>query len=365
MPAVLSIRDVLKECNRLRKEGRRTIDAHIGAPSHEPPIPVSKVLGELGEIGREYTPFVGMEEFREELASYAGEMLNRRIEPDMVLVAASATHALFTSLVRFRGKHGLMPAPGFPMYFVQADLIGLNYSTYDPAHPDLISEVLSKLGADTRFVLVNYPHNPTGHYPERGVIEELYDELRSREILMINDVVYHSIYYEERPSFLGDVLIDSLSKTFSLPGIRLGWVYLLNEDPADFGQGIYGTTAGVSAVSQEIGVRMLRAVDDRYLNGVREYYRSRRDALVERLRHSGFEFPDPKGAFYLLVSHEGIDDSTKLATRLLRSDRRVCVGVVPAISFKGGRNEFRISYGRLTEADSVVLAEELEKELAD
>ncbi len=351
----------MRACTKLKREGHRVIDAHIGAPSHDPPVPVAEVLSNLGEVGREYAPFAGIDELREALSSFARTYIGIDVEPERVFVTSSGVHAMLVSIIGFKGKHGLFPAPAFPLYFIQTDLLGMRYDTYNPTAPDLISEIMGKVREDTAFVMLNYPHNPTGYYPERGVLIELYEKLKDRGIYVIDDVVYHAIYYEERPEFVGDCMIDSFSKTFSLPGLRVGVVYLLEGDPIEFGRRVYGTTAGASVLSQLVGLRMIKALKPSYLEDLREYYRVKRDILVKGLEQAGFEFPRPKGAFYILAEHERIKDSNEFAKKLLDPRRKVCIGVVPAQSFKGKENQFRISFGKLSRKDAEVLIDELEK----
>ncbi|RLG50252.1 MAG: pyridoxal phosphate-dependent aminotransferase [Thermoproteota archaeon] len=357
----LTIRDVMRACTKLKREGHKVIDAHIGAPSHEPPVPVSKVLSKLGEVGREYAPFAGIDELREALSKFAKEYIGIEVDPERVFVASSGSHAMLVSVLGFRGKRGLYPAPGFPIYFIQTELLGIKCDTYNPIAPDLVSEILGKVKDDTAFVVLNYPHNPTGYYPEKGVLVELYEELRDRGIYVIDDIVYHSIYFEERPEFIGNCMVDSFSKIFSLPGLRIGVVYMLEGDPKALGRRVYGSAAGASVLSQLVGLRMLESMKPSYLEDLREYYRVKRDVLAKGLREAGFEFPRPKGAFYILAEHEKIRDSNEFARKLLDPSREICVGVVPAWSFKGKENQFRISFGKLTEKDAEILVQELEK----
>jgi len=351
----------MRACTKLKMEGHKVIDAHIGAPSHDPPVPVAKVLPELGEVGREYAPFAGIEELREALSKFAKSYIGIEVDPDRIFVASSGSHAMLVSVLGFRGKRGLYPEPGFPIYFIQTELLGIKCDTYNPIAPDLVSEVLRKVRDDTAFVVLNYPHNPTGYYPEKGVLAELYEELRDRGVYVIDDIVYHSIYFEERPEFFGDCIIDSFSKIFSLPGLRIGVVYLLEGDPKDLGKRVYGSAAGASVLSQLVGLKMLEAMKPSYLEDLREYYKVKRDVLAKGLRAAGFHFPRPKGAFYILAEHEKIRDSNEFARKLLDPSREVCVGVVPAWSFKGKENQFRISFGKLDEKDAEILVRELKK----
>ncbi len=361
-----SIRDIFDRCNELKRRGFRVIDAHIGAPSHKPPIPVKEALRRVNsDIGDTYKPFVGLPQLRYALAEYIEKYLGVDADPEKVIVTGSGAHALFITFLMFSGGRGLVPELGFPHYFNQARLCGVELDYYNPVSEDIVGEVMGKLRETTKFVLVNYPHNPTGYYPRPKDLETLYEKLRDRNILVVNDAVYHEIYYEERPPMIGDIYIDSVSKSFALPGIRVGYVYWEPENHVQAGKMVYYTTAGTSDIAQAIVVEMLKETSPDYFRKVRSYYKPRRDMAKKLLSELGFEFPEPRGAFYVFVSHKKIGDATELALKLLGGDRDVYVGLVPGLSFGGSAQTLRISYGYLSLEDIQLMAEELRKELAE
>ncbi|MEM3715512.1 MAG: pyridoxal phosphate-dependent aminotransferase, partial [Nitrososphaeria archaeon] len=358
----VTIRTISDECSRLRKLGFSVVDAHIGAPSHEPPVLIKEVLSDLGDGGREYLPFVGISELRDAVAHFIEMWRNETAESSKVIVTSSAVHALYVTFKMFSGFKMLLPKPYFPHYFEQSEITGVKYTFYNPTAYDITSEIVSKLDDDTKAVLINYPHNPTGYYPPSEQLKELEDELRSRDIILINDVVYHEIYFDERPYFPGDILIDSFSKTFSLPGLRIGYIYWNTKNIEHVGRLVYLTTAGASDFSQRIALRVLKSVTKTYLDYVRSYYKVKRDALIQMLDELDFEYPAPKGAFYAFPKHPKIKNSTELSKALLSSNRSVCIGIIPGELFGGNHNQFRISFGKLTENDIELMKQEFEKE---
>ncbi|HDM92370.1 MAG TPA: pyridoxal phosphate-dependent aminotransferase [Candidatus Korarchaeota archaeon] len=362
---VLTIRDVFAICDKFRAQGKNVIDAHIGAPSHEPPLPVEDVLARVGRVGRQYTPFSGLRDVREAAAEFASRTLGVKNDPERVVITASGAHACFVSLALFRGGKVLLPRPGFPLYYPQAELAGLEYETYDPLAEDLVAEILSKLDDKVRAVMMNFPNNPTGHVPPGRVLEELWEELQAKKVTLINDAVYHEIYYGSRPSFPGDILLDTSSKSLSLPGIRMGYIYAHDKEVATrAGKIVYHTTAGSSDVSQRIFAEELRAADETYFDGVRAYYKVRRDKLVSSLKNLGFEFVEPLGAFYIFAKHPRFSDASNLISRLLSPDRDVIVGIVPGEAFGSTPEWFRISFGKLSPEHISIMAEELRRELS-
>jgi len=361
---VMSIRDVFARCDELRSQGKVVVDAHIGAPSHDPPLPVEDILSRARGIGRSYTPFVGTRETRSAAAEFAAWTLRVPEDPGRVIITASGAHACFVSLALFRGEKVLLPKPGFPLYYPQAELAGVRYDTYDPLAEDITAEILSRLTADVRAVLLNFPNNPTGHSPPTRQIEELWEELSRRGVALINDAVYHEIYFEEKPPFPGDLILDTASKSLSLPGIRIGFIFSSDRGVAErLGKIVYHTTAGSSDASQLIFSEELRAADEVYFQGVRRFYKVRRDALVQVLRRLGFDFVEPKGAFYVFARHPRFPDSSELVSRLLDPSRDVVVGLVPGAAFGSTPEWMRISYGKLTLRDVQLMEEELAREL--
>ncbi|MEM3371553.1 MAG: pyridoxal phosphate-dependent aminotransferase [Candidatus Korarchaeum sp.] len=348
---MLTIRDVFDSCRRREREGRRVIGAHIGEPSHEPPIPVSGALRDLGEVGRRYLPFVGIERTRESVSDFAARFLGRDLSEERIfLTNGGAQSLLISALAALKLRKGrlLVPAPGFPQYFDHAVEFGYTVATYDPLSEDLVGEVLGKL-YDVSAVLINYPNNPTGYVAPNSELRDLWAELSRRGVLLINDAAYSQIYFGERVEVVGDVIADTFSKTFALPGMRVGYIYWGAEKPEVVGRLLYLMTAGVSEVSQLLITRMIEAASDNYFARVRSHYAELREEVVRGARESGLIFPEPRGAFYLYARHPEVRDSNELALKLLEWDP--VVGIVPAAVFRGGKDFFRISYGVLKKAE--------------
>ncbi len=353
---MLSIRDVFSICRERESQGYRVINAHIGAPSHEPPLPVSEVLSELGEVGRNYLPFTGTDSTKEAVSEYASRFLGRDYDPSRVVITNGGVQALLIAfkLASRKGKI-LVPKPGFVHYFEQPEEFGFEIGYYNPLSEDLVGEIEGKLEG-VGAVLVNYPNNPTGYSQDNSTLRKLWDLLSAKGVLLINDAAYSQIYYGEKPEIVGDVVVDTFSKTLSLPGMRIGYIYWGTEDYKRAGRLSYLTTAGASEPTQLLLQRMLSALTEDYFSRVRQKYRSVRDELVKALKGLGFKFPEPKGAFYLYPQHDSIKDSEVFIRSLLSREDYV-IGVVPGSAFRGDKRRMRISYGKLTVEDVQVIKE--------
>ncbi len=359
---ILTIRDVYNICRERKSEGLRVVDAHIGAPSHPPPMPISTALRRIWDVGLDYLPYQGMASVRERVAEYIERFSGRKLEVDRIFLTNGGTHGLTTVLLALKGSEILLPAPGFPPYYYYSDFIEIRFRTYDPLKG--IRGVLEALTPKTRAVLINYPNNPTGYYPSSDELVDLWEKLKDRGVLLINDSAYSQIYYEERPELVGDVIIDTFSKVFAVPGLRLGYVYWEALDLERLSRAVYITSTGISEVSQLLLMYLIYACTSDYLESVRYNYKLKRDALVERLSEIGFRFPEPRGAIYLFMTHDKVKDSNEL-TKSLLSRGDVVVGVVPGENFKADAEWFRISYGKLSREDIDLMTEVLKREVSE
>lgn len=344
---MLDVTDVFRICSERRREGRRVIDAHIGEPSHSPPVRIRELLRGIGDVGSRYMPFEGLRETREKISRFARNFLGRDMDPDGIFLTNGGAQALTSTLMVLKEKRILLPAPGFTQYFDNTRIMGLSFATYNSASEKLVDEILGKLG-EAGAVLINYPNNPTGFIPEDDVLMELWDELRRRNILLINDAAYSQIYFDSRLEVPGDIIIDTFSKTFGVPGLRLGYVYWGLEDRKRIFDAVYITSAGVSELSQIILNFLLDSLTEDYLEHVRSHYRRKRDKIVELM--GDFSFPYPRGAFYIFASHRKLKASRKLALKLLQRDPTV--GIVPGDVFMGNEGSFRICYSLLNDDEA-------------
>lgn len=180
-----------------------------------------------------YTPPEGSNELREELARMQG------VQPEQVLVTTGAAEAL---LILFHaaaepGANVVMPHPGFPMNEAVADSLGLEIRRYT-LRPENgfrmdLDEIRKRIDGQTKFVLVNSPHNPTGAVVPESEMKSLHDICVERGVQLVSDEVYHPIYHgppARSAAWLpGATVISDFSKALCLSGLRIGW--MIERDP--------------------------------------------------------------------------------------------------------------------------------------
>lgn len=175
-----------------------------------------------------YASPAGSRELRAAIADF------QQVDPEAVIATTGSSEALSILLCLHARTGGniVIPDPGYPAYAAMAEAWGLDCRHYVLAPETGFAQeadlVLAAIDADTVAVIVNTPHNPTGSVMERSEIERLARDLKRRGIPLIVDEVYHPLYFGNAvPSAAGidGVIVTSdLSKAFSLPGLRTGWI---------------------------------------------------------------------------------------------------------------------------------------------
>ncbi|MCB1841739.1 MAG: pyridoxal phosphate-dependent aminotransferase, partial [Halioglobus sp.] len=328
------------------------------APEHVVEATVAALRA--GQTG--YTMDAGLPELVEALAEYYGERCQRRLSADNILITTGATEALYLALtaVSAPGREFLVVDPAFMLY---APLIRMNGgevrylpTSADNGHQLDPDEVIDAMSVNTHAIVLNSPSNPTGTVYPRATIEAIVQEAAYRGIYVISDEVYDHLVFDDLEyasvlsccSDLDHVMVvSSFSKTFSIPGLRVGWLIASQGAIRKLRRYHMFTTTVASTPAQWGGVAALRG-EKSFLETVRQTYQQRRDLLMDLIGQTpNLQGYRPQGAFYMFPSlPEGINGSN-VALRLLR-ETGVCT--IGGDTFgESCSNALRISYATSTE----------------
>jgi aspartate/methionine/tyrosine aminotransferase len=254
------------------------------------------------------------------------------------------------------GDEVLVPDPGFPAYATIVRLAGGSPVAY-PLRPEerfaiRAENVAPRVTSRTRLIIVNSPHNPTGAVASEAELRALADLCRAEDLTAISDEVYREIVYDGPAGSLSryhdrTVVVDSLSKAYSMTGWRLGWCVAppeLARLVVTFNQLAISCPP---AVCQRAALLALGGVADEEKAANLRELGARRALAARRLEEeTGFPVVLPRGAFYLYP-----DISSKLGPGRTSLDvaldliKREKVITIPGLAFGRGTEGFlRVSF---------------------
>ncbi|MBB5212733.1 pyridoxal phosphate-dependent aminotransferase [Microbulbifer hydrolyticus] len=334
------------------------IHLSIGQPdAPTPPHVVQATVDALNAGQTGYTMDAGLPELLDALAEYYGERSGRPISPENILITTGATEAIYLALtaVSAPGREFIVPDPSFMLY---APLIRMNGGEVkhiptraENNHQLDPQEVIDAIDTNTHAIILNSPSNPTGTVYPRETVETIVQEAAYRGIYVISDEVYDHLIYDDRDyasvlsccSDLDHVMVmSSFSKTFSMAGMRVGWLIASQGAIRKLRRYHMFTTTVANTPCQWGGVAALKG-DRSFVKDTVDIYRKRRNRLVQLVDETPFlEGYVPEGAFYMFPAlPEGVNGNN-VALRLLR-ETGVCT--IAGDTFgESSRNALRFSY---------------------
>lgn len=295
-------------------------DFSIGNPSVPAPAFVGDTMRELLDADpvalHAYSPAAGLPEAREAVAASIAERYGVRATAAHVYLTAGAAAALAASIaaVTEPDDEVVVIAPYFPEYRTWIEAAGCTIVEVPAAQPSFqpdIEALAAAIGPRTSAVIINTPNNPVGAVYTRESLEALGAMLRAKEaelgrpLYLISDEPYREIAYGAEvpwvPSIYDRTIVCySYSKALSLPGERIGWVYV--SDSAEDGDAVTVAVAGAGrALGYVCAPVLLQRVAARCVNEPSDVaaYAENRALLTEGLSALGYEYVEPDGAFYL------------------------------------------------------------------
>jgi len=327
--------EVLARAKALEAEGRSIINLGIGQPDFATP-------GHIVEAGRKaladghhgYTPANGIMPLREAVAADLYRRHRVAVSPDQVLIVPGGKVTMFFAVMMFGepGAEIIYPNPGFPIYKSVIRFSGATpvpMPLYEAAGFSFnADEVLAKITAKTRLIILNSPANPTGGAVPKSELDKLVAGLeRHPHVAIMSDEIYGEMVYDgaEHVSLLTYpslkdrvILLDGWSKTYAMTGWRLGYSVWPKAIFASAERLAINCHSCVNAAAQYAGIAALKGPREPSLRMVAAFA-ERRQMIIKALNAlPGFRCAVPGGAFYAFPHIGGTGfDSRTLQSRLL------------------------------------------------
>jgi aspartate/methionine/tyrosine aminotransferase len=316
-----------------------------------------------------YWPATGHPLLRREIAA----LYDDEIDPDDIVVFTGAQEAIFATMnvLVGAGDHAIVVWPGYQSLYEVARAAGADVALVPLEARDRfrldLDRVKAALERDTRVVIVNYPHNPTGALLDRASFDQLVGLCEDAGVVLFSDEVYRFLENDERERLPAAatrsktaVSLGVLSKAFGLGGLRVGWLATRDRELllriAKYKDYLSICNSGPSEVLAIGALRDRQRLLARSRGIVAENL-GRLDAFIARSKRS-VEWVRPRGgsvAFPRLLLSTSID----VVARELVEEEGVLI--LPGSVYGHADNHFRVGYGRCDLPDAL---ERLERYLA-
>ena len=337
---------VIREMSRLAV-AHGAVNLAQGFPDFAAPVDLKQAaIDAINADHNQYPITWGTKPFRDAIARKYARTYDLTVDPQTeITVCCGATEGMIASLLAVcdPGDEVVVFEPFYENYHPDTMLCGATRKlvtlyapdwTFDPA------ELRAAFSPRTKAIIINTPNNPTGkvfNLQELTFIAELCQEF---DALAITDEIYEHITFDGEKHIpimtlpgMRDrsILINSMSKTFSVTGWRVGWV-LASPDLTNSIRKVHDfLTVGAATPLQQAGVMALDQHDD-YFNGLSAEYSGRRAAAISMLEGAGFRCFNPHGAYYVMtdISAFGAKNDVAFARHLVEN---IGVAAVPGSSF--------------------------------
>ncbi|HWX12823.1 MAG TPA: aminotransferase class I/II-fold pyridoxal phosphate-dependent enzyme [Trinickia sp.] len=280
------------------------------------------------------------------------------VQPDDVLLHAGSSEAIFAFMncALQAGDHVIVQHPCYQSHYEVARSIGCDVTLWTGDEQrgwELDVDVLKQeLRANTKAVMLTLPHNPTGYLMARETLNAVIALLRARGIILFSDEIFRFIEQDSASRlpgavdlYEGAVSVGGLSKTFGLPGVRVGWAVsrdrALLEKMAAFKDYLSLCNGAADEALAGIALRNRAALHRRSLEiiaanlRVLDAFLARHDAL--------FRWQRPRAGSVGLIRYGGSEGTAKFCDEVVRG----CgVMLLPSAELEFGDVHFRVGFGR-------------------
>lgn len=358
------IRKLVPYAEEAKKRGTHVFHLNIGQPDIKTPKLVFEALKSVDLEVLAYTRSEGSEEHRTKIAQYYSKH-NINVTAKDIIVTTGGSEALFFAIgsITDPGDEIIIPEPFYANYngFSQGssvNIVPVVSKIEDNFALPPIEEFEKLITSKTKAILICNPGNPTGYLYSKEEIKKLASIVKKHDLFLISDEVYREFVYEgaEHQSVLSDfgieenaIIIDSVSKRYSMCGARLGYIVSKNKEVIATALKFAQARLSPPTLAQIVAEAALDTPNSYFAEVVAEY-KDRRDTLINELKKiKDLRIAEPKGAFYCVVELP-VDSAEKFAQWILEDFQLngQTVMVAPAAGFyrtpNVGDKQIRIAY---------------------
>ena len=363
--------DISAQAKQMKADGMPILNFSAGEPDFDTPEEIKQAaVKAMAEGFTKYTPAGGIPEVKNAIIAKYARGLGIKYSPSEVLVSNGGKHAIHNifQTVLDPGDEVIIPGPYWLSYpemvkisgGVPVVVCGVIENKYKLAAEDIEKAVTPR----TKILIINSPSNPTGAVYAAEELENIARVAESAGILVLSDDVYEKFVYDNTrfvnilsvaPAMKDQVvIINSASKTYSMPGWRIGWA--LGPAPViKAATSLQGQATSCPGSISQKALTFALTLDERCIEAFRRSFEQRRDLFHDGLSSiQGIQVPKPGGAFYLfadvgdwMAKRPGLTGSVEACKYLLEKGSIACI---PGAAFGDDRC---IRFSFVTDEESI------------
>jgi aspartate aminotransferase len=362
------------KAKELKAQGKDIISLSAGEPDFNTFDNICEAaITAIKQEKTKYTAVDGTVELKDAIISKFKRDSNIKFGRENITVGSGGKQVIYNALVASinPGDEVIIPSPYWVSYPDMVKLVGGDPVLVD-SHVEnnfivLASDLEKKITSKTKWIILNYPSNPTGSTIDANRLYDIAKLLKKHpQVNILSDDIYEHITYDGKkslnilevaPDCRDQVLIvNGASKVYSMTGWRIGY----GAGPAELIKAMAKvqsqTTSNPCSISQEAATEALNGSQDP-IEENNKLFKDRRDIIHEKINQiDGLSCLKPNGAFYLFISCEELIGRSTPDGKIIENDSDLIlhllddalVAAVPGVAF-GIKNYFRISYATSTE----------------
>ncbi len=342
---------VIREMTRISKRHPGSINLAQGFPDFPAPAEIKQAaIKAIQDEINQYAITWGSKKLRDAIVEKVKRYNHLDLDPEKnVTVTCGSTEAMIATMKAIinPGDEVVIFEPFYENYGPDCRLSGASPRFVRLQPPDWVideGELTRAFNEHTKAIIINTPNNPTGKVFTRKELEFIANLCQQHDCLAVTDEIYEHIIYDgtEHVSIgslpgMADrtVTINSISKTYSLTGWRVGWALASARITAEIKKVHDFLTVGAAAPLQEAAAFALN-MPDTYYEGLQSFYVRARDELYSALAKTPLHPYKPNGAYYIMcectdfMKEKGLKTSLDLALFLIKN---IGIATVPGSSF--------------------------------
>lgn len=299
----------------------------------------------------QYAPMAGLSILRQEISVKVKEHYNREIQEEDVLITAGATQAIFATIQALvhSGEEVIILDPSYDCY--ESPVILSNAKAVRiPLSVDFLPDwgrIRASVNSNTRLIITNNPHNPSGRIWDLSDFQELHALLEDfPNLYVLSDEVYEFITFEKKHISAHQmegireraIIVSSFGKTFHITGWKIGYLIappLLMKEIQKVHQFL------VFCVNSHAQATLAAYLPEKDLNDLGAFYQEKRDYFQALLKNSRFQLLPSEGSYFQVASYENISKESDVEFAF-RMTKEIGVASIPLSVFNEDQSDRKL-----------------------